>query len=281
MYLEIIYQHEDAPLTDALQKLHIPRKTRHFLRIKRHVLINYRDCPFHTIVKTGDTLSFTFDEEDYPEYHVQPWNEPIDVCYEDEHLIIVNKPCHIKTHPNQPKENDTMLNAVKGYLQQQHDSSEPYVVHRLDKETSGLLLFAKNPVILPLLTQQLERKEIRREYEAKVSGYIPHNQTIDAPIARDKHDKRRRCVAKNGKKAITHIHVIDAKQNESRVRCQLDTGRTHQIRVHLASIHHPIIGDTLYNKKDRASRLYLHAYHLYFQHPITNELIDIYSQVPF
>ena len=282
MYLEIIYQYEAAPLTDALQKLFIPRKVRHLLRTKRNVLINYQSCPFHTIVQPGDLLSLTFDKEDYPDYRVTPWQTNIDVCYEDEHLIIVNKPCHIKTHPNQPQETETMLNAVKGYFVQHNDDSDPYVVHRLDKETSGLLLFAKNPVILPLLTQMLERKEIHRDYEAMIDGVLNKAITITKNIAQDRHDKRRRiAVNRGGKHAITHVKVIKKEGSTTRVRCTLDTGRTHQIRVHLASINHPILGDPLYNEKDRRSRLYLHAYHLYFNHPLTGEPIDIYSSIPF
>lgn len=287
MNITITYGFPDAPLSEALQHLMIPRKTRHFLRTRKDVLINGESHPFHTLVKTGDQLTLKFHQDDYPAYHVIPSYRPVGVVYEDEHLIIVNKPIHQKTHPNEPTESHTLLNDVMGYLEQKgaqthHFMAQPYVVHRLDKETSGLVLFAKNPVILPLLTQMLEQKNIHRDYEAIATGLIHHAQTIDKPIGRSRHDKRKRQIDAHGKRAITHLHVINHQDGNTRIRCTLETGRTHQIRVHLASIGHPLLGDPLYNKKaTNTKRLYLHAYRLHFIHPLTFETIDVTSPVPF
>lgn len=283
MLITIPYFLEEAPLSEALQHLLIPRKTRHFLRTRKEVTVNGQSVPFHTIVKQGDVIEMIFHKEDWPDYHVTPTHHAVDVIYEDEHLIIVNKPIHVKTHPNEPTETDTMLNWVKGYMVDTNQEGNPYVVHRLDKETSGLLLFAKHPVILPLLSQLLEKKQIHRDYEALAEGHIAHSLTIDKPIGRDRHDKRKRRVDPHGKKAITHVHVIQYEKQATRIRCTLETGRTHQIRVHLQSIGHPLLGDPLYqNKKTiNMNRLALHAYRLHFIHPLTFETIDVTAPVPF
>lgn len=270
-------QEDGLSLSDYLTHLHIPRKTKHFLRIQKNVWINQHNKPFHTIVRSGNRITLDIDETMYPEHKVVPGDASlVDCLYEDEHLIIVNKPIHIKTHPNQPNECDTMLNHVAQYIK-----GHPYVVHRLDKETSGCLLFAKNPVILPFLTRMVEDKELYRIYEAVATGKIQRNQfTLDAPIGRDRHDKRKRCINyRNGQKAVTHIKVLARSQNETRIQCQLETGRTHQIRVHLASIHHPLKGDPLYGKQ--SDRLYLHASQLHLVHPLTKEEIHVQSPTPF
>lgn len=271
-------QFDGLTLSDYLTELYIPRKTKHFLRIRKHVKINDEHYPFHHLVHTGDNIHLTICDDDYPEHHVLPGNkEMVTVLYEDEHLIIVDKPIHMKTHPNQPDENDTLLNHVADYLNQ-----SPYVVHRLDKETSGCILFAKNPVILPLLTRMLEHKEIHRDYEAIARGIITDPAiTIDQPIGRDRHDKRKRCIDKRyGKKAVTHVIKLDKFNGDTRIICTLDTGRTHQIRVHLDAIGHPLKGDPLYHP-DNESRLFLHAYELRFIHPLTQTEIVAHSETPF
>ena len=275
MYLEIINENAEQSLTDLLQDWAIPRKVRHFLRTKRHVTVNGEKVPFHTIVSKGAVVGLTFDEEDYPPHQVIPnASIPVEVLYEDEHILVINKPCGIKTHPNQPNENDTMLNAVAAYM-----NGHPYVVHRLDKETSGALLFAKNPVVLPLLGRQLEEKKMYREYEALAKGTLTHDFTCHQPIGKDRHDKRKRCVAKNGQPAVTHVRIIKTEKNATRIRCRLETGRTHQIRVHLASTGHPLIGDPLYGQP--AKRLYLHATQLTFFHPFLQQKMTINCITPF
>lgn len=275
MYLEIINENAEQSLTDLLQDWAIPRKVRHFLRTKKHVTVNGDIVPFHTVVPKGAVVGLTFDEEDYPSHQVIP-NAfiPVEVLYEDEHILVVNKPCGIKTHPNQPNENDTMLNAVAAYM-----NGHPYVVHRLDKETSGALLFAKNPVVLPLLGRQLEEKTMYREYEALAKGTLTHDFTCRQPIGKDRHDKRKRCVAKNGQPAVTHVEIIKTEKNATRIRCRLETGRTHQIRVHLASTGHPLVGDPLYGQP--AKRLYLHAAQLTFFHPFLQQKMTITCPTPF
>ena len=253
-------------------QLLIPRKIRHFLRIKKHILINQREVHWNEIVSPGDVCQLTFDKEDYPEKEI-PWGNPdlVQEVYQDQHLIIVIKPERMKTHGNHPNE-IALLNHVSAYVGQ-----TCYVVHRLDMETSGLVLFAKNPFILPILNRLLEKKEISREYWAQVDGHINSKELVfKDKIGRDRHDRRKRVVdTKNGQYAETHISRLKQFPNKtSLVRCKLKTGRTHQIRVHLSHHNLPILGDPLYNRKSKISRLMLHAFRLSFTHPLTLEKLS-------
>ena len=254
------------------EQLLIPRKIRHFLRTKKNILINQKQVHWNEMVKPGDICQLTFDEEDYPSKEIL-WGNPdlVQEIYQDQHLIVVNKPEGMKTHGNQPDE-IALLNHVSAYVGQ-----TCYVVHRLDMETSGLVLFAKNPFILPILNRLLEKKEIAREYWALVEGQVGSKELIFRDkIGRDRHDRRKRVVdAKNGQQAETHISRLKQFPNKtSLVRCKLKTGRTHQIRVHLSHHKHPILGDPLYNSKSKTSRLMLHAFRLSFTHPLTLEKLS-------
>ncbi|WP_083306874.1 RluA family pseudouridine synthase [Streptococcus sp. HMSC077F03] len=254
------------------EQLLIPRKIRHFLRTKKNILINQKQVHWNEIVKPGDICQLTFDEEDYPPKEILWGNlDLVQEIYQDQHLIIVNKPEGMKTHGNQPGE-IALLNHVSAYVGQ-----NCYVVHRLDMETSGLVLFAKNPFILPILNRLLEKKDIAREYWALVEGQVGSKELVFRDkIGRDRHDRRKRIVdEKNGQYAETHISRLKQFPNKTTlVRCKLKTGRTHQIRVHLSHHKHPILGDPLYNSKTRTSRLMLHAFRLSFTHPLTLEKLS-------
>ncbi|MGX7196425.1 RluA family pseudouridine synthase [Enterococcus olivae] len=252
----------------------VPRKVRHFLRIRKFVWINDEQAMFHQNVAAGDTITLQLEESDYSYQSVRFGNKnKIQLLYEDEHLIIVNKPEGIKTHPNQPEETGTLLNDLAAYLKEKEQRA--YVVHRLDKETSGVILFAKNPLVLPILGRLLEQKKIYRRYQAVVHGKITQDQTIHKKIGRDRHDRRKRVIdERKGKAATTHLTVHATFPKTSQVYCVLDTGRTHQIRVHLASIGHPIVGDPLYQNK-KGKRLLLHACEMYLIHPFTQEKLTV------
>lgn len=265
-------------LRDLLEKEWlVPRKVRHFLRVRKYVWINGASAMFHQEVHAGDTITLRLEETDYTYQDFSLGNKSRVVpLYEDEHLIIVNKPVGIKTHPNQPNETDTLLNDVVAYLAPKNQRA--YVVHRLDKETSGAILFAKNPLVLPILGRLLEQKIIRRRYQAIVAGRLTKDQTIHKNIGRDRHDRRKRVVdERKGQTAITHVTIHETKQKTTEIFCDLDTGRTHQIRVHLTSIGHSIIGDPLY-QAPKASRLMLHAYDMTLPHPFTQEIIQVTAE---
>lgn len=249
----------------------IPRKTRHFLRTKKHVHLNNQPIHWQSIISAGDLLELTFDVEDYPEKHIT-FGEPrlVDCLYQDEHLIIVNKAEGMKTHGNEPNE-IALLNHVSAFVGQ-----TCYVVHRLDKETSGAVLFAKNPFILPILNRLLEDKKIARQYLALCQGGFEQKKlTYRDKIGHHRHDRRKRRVdSRHGQSATTHIRWLKKFGTNSLVECQLETGRTHQIRVHLSHHGHPIIGDPLYHPQ-KGERLMLHAQKLSLVHPLTLENISV------
>ncbi|MFZ2668688.1 MAG: RluA family pseudouridine synthase, partial [Streptococcus suis] len=219
----------------------------------------------------GDLLELTFDQEDYPEKSI-PLGQAdlVEELYQDEHLIIVNKPEGMKTHGNEPTE-IALLNHVSAYVGQ-----TCYVVHRLDMETSGAILFAKNPFILPILNRLLEDKVIYRDYLALCQGLLKKTDwTITDKIGRDRHDRRKRVVDnQKGQAAFTQVHLLKTIGKNSLVACRLQTGRTHQIRVHLAHNGHALIGDPLYSYV-AAPRLMLHAQKLSLTHPLTLEKISV------
>ena len=249
----------------------IPRKIRHFLRTKKQVRVNGQVMNWQSPIQPGDLLELTFDEEDYPEKSI-PLGDArlVEELYQDEHLIIVNKPEGMKTHGNEPTE-IALLNHVSAYVGQ-----TCYVVHRLDMETSGAILFAKNPFILPILNRLLEDKRIAREYLALCQGTFAQKQlTLRHKIGRDRYDRRKRVVDnRKGQAAVTHVTFLKKMGENSLVACQLETGRTHQIRVHLAHEGHALVGDPLYSQKT-APRLMLHAHKLSLTHPLTLKEISV------
>ena len=234
--------------------------------------INQEPALFHFEVHAGDHITLRFEETDYQYQEVQLGKASfVQPLYEDDHLLIVNKPAGMKTHPNEPTENDTLLNHLAAYLKKKEQ--RPYVVHRLDKETSGAILFAKNPFVLPILGRMLEQKKIYRRYQALVWGTIKEDLILKDKIGRDRHDRRKRVVDPHkGQTALTHVSVDQVVNGQTQVYCVLETGRTHQIRVHLSHIGHPIVGDPLYQTRP-ANRLMLHALELHMSHPFTQETI--------
>lgn len=262
------------------QRWLVPRKVRHFLRVRKNVQINQQAALFHFPVHAGDEITLFFEESDYVTPTILPGDRAcVQVLYEDAQLIVIEKPPGMKTHPNQPDENQTLLNHLAAYLAPKQQM--PYVVHRLDKETSGVILFAKNPFVLPIVSRMLEQKKIYRQYQALVAGNVQQaTWTIDKPIGRHRHDRRKRVVDfHHGDTALTHVKRVAyfPENAQTALTCILETGRTHQIRVHLASEGLPIIGDPLYHPHP-TGRLLLHAKQLTLQHPFTNERLTIDSQ---
>ncbi|PFG80412.1 RNA pseudouridine synthase [Lactococcus lactis] len=260
----------EQPVSDLLEKTwFIPRKQRHFLRMKKHCLVNNKIINENQLVHAGDKITLIFDNEDFSNLSLKFGSANLaDILYEDEHLIVVNKPGGMKTHGNTADEL-ALQNHVAAAINQ-----EVFVVHRLDQATSGAVLFAKNQFVLPILGKMFEENKIHREYLALVKGHFPENQfTIDRAIGQNRHDKNKRILSAKGQKAVTHVEIIKKFTDKTLVKCTLDTGRTHQIRVHLSSLNHPIIGDALYGQKSQ-ERMMLHAGKIIIPHPFENKILE-------
>lgn len=218
---------------------------------------------------------------------VEPEYIPLDIVYEDSDLIIVNKPRGMVVHPAAGHYSGTMVNALLYHCQDLSGINgvlRPGIVHRIDKDTSGLIMAAKNDLAHQSLAQQLKDHTVHRIYVAIVHGVIPHDKgTIDAPIGRDPYDRKRMTVTdKNSKSAVTHFAVKERFKEHTLIECKLETGRTHQIRVHMQYIGHPIVGDPFYGLKNTLDidGQALHAKELGFVHPRRNEYMQFDSELP-
>ena len=223
------------------------------------------------------------DELDY-EINVEPENIPLDIVYEDDDLIIINKKSGMVVHPAPGHYSGTLVNALLyKYGKLTGDKFRPGIVHRLDKDTSGLMIVAKNEEMLEKLSKMISKKEVERKYLAIVNGLIKHDTgTIDAPIGRDLNNRQKMAVTDvNSKDAITHFKVIERFNNNTLIECILETGRTHQIRIHLSYIGYPVNNDPLYGKgKCTEFGQMLHSYSISFKHPRTGKDISYTVDAP-
>lgn len=219
---------------------------------------------------------------------VVPQDIPIEIVYEDDDIIIVNKPQGMVVHPAPGNYEGTLVNAIlyhcKGNLSFINGVIRPGIVHRIDKDTSGILMIAKNNNAHNCLAEQLKDHSITREYEFICHGVFKEdNVTVDRPIGRNPKDRLKMAIVPNGKRAVTHFEVIERFNGYTHVRARLETGRTHQIRVHAMSINHPLVGDPVYGPKNSKIKLNgqaLHAKKLGFIHPTTKEYIEFDSELP-
>jgi 23S rRNA pseudouridine1911/1915/1917 synthase len=252
-----------------------PKKLTHIFRTEKKVRVDGGNGNWTVPLTAGSKLQLRLFEEE--ETHIVPHFHELDILFEDDHVLIVNKPPFMNTHPNDHNhDTDTLVNAACYHMLAQGENRDIRQVHRLDRDTSGAILFAKHALAGAILDRMLLERKIKRTYLAMVDGLLkPKRGTIQAAIGRDRHHPTRRRVSPSGQEAITHYQVIkeDAQQKISHVTCWLDTGRTHQIRVHLSHIGHPLLGDTLYGGKPVVDRQALHAAKLEFSHPFTNERI--------
>ncbi len=228
-------------------------------------------------------------QEEPKEVEIEPENIPIDIIYEDDDIIVVNKARGMVVHPAAGNWSGTLVNALMYHCGERlsgiNGEIRPGIVHRIDKDTSGLLVIAKNDLAHQSLAAQIAEHSARREYQAIVIGKPREDTgTIDKPIARDKKDRKRMAIDPSGRDAITHYELIEAYRGYSHMKFQLETGRTHQIRIHMASIGHPIIGDPVYgHAKDRFHNIggqCLHAYRLTLRHPTTDEIMVFECPLP-
>ncbi|MBM4764085.1 RluA family pseudouridine synthase [Bacillus sp. B15-48] len=256
----------------------VPKKMLHQFKMEKKVLLNGALPDWHKKLISGVKLQI---ELFTPEaYGVIPTYHDIEILYEDEHLLVLNKPAGMDTHPNEPTDTNTLANAVAFHLQANGIKLKPRHIHRLDRDTTGAVLFAKTALAGAMLDRMLEKREIKRTYLAIVEGLLHKKHgTINKPIGSDRHHPVRRRVSPTGQTAITHFKVLKSDRNENNtlIQCHLDTGRTHQIRVHFSDIGHPLVGDSLYGGSNIYSRQALHAIKLEFTHPFTEEFISCYA----
>lgn len=274
----------ETSLREYLQKkLLIPKHLIFTLRTNERVLVNNKYLPMNFPIKNGDKLHLSFIESDFslPVQNLIPDNSiKLEILYEDDDLLVVNKPRGFKTHPNQPGETNTLLNFCEAYLNQTNQHA--FMIHRLDQFTSGAIIVGKNPAVVPILVRLIKDKVIYRNYLAWTDGIInPASETIEKAIGFDPEDKRKRKI--DGGKPLpakTDYLVKSTTNNHSLVELSLHTGRTHQLRVHLASIGHPIVGDPLYNPNSDNDDMLLHSWKLTLIRPYYMDQIEIKSTPP-
>ncbi len=251
------------------------------------VLVNGKPVEKNYKLKSCDEVFVSI--PDPVEYEAKPENIPLDIVYEDDYLLVVNKPKGMVVHPAAGNYDGTLVNALLFHcgdsLSGINGVMRPGIVHRIDKDTSGLLIVAKNDFAHSKLSHQIKEHSFTREYEAVVYGsFKDDNGTVDAPIGRNPHDRKKMCVtAKNSKYAVTHYSVIARYKGYTHIKCVLETGRTHQIRVHMAYIGHPVSGDAVYgikNEKVNFQGQCLHARKIGFVHPKTKEYMEFTSPLP-
>lgn len=248
-----------------------------------HVTVNGQPVKPKYKVQAGDKISLVKPEPQSLE--LTPENIPLDIVYEDDDVIVVNKPQGMVVHPAPGHPDHTLVNALLYHspLSTINGTFRPGIVHRIDKDTSGLLMVAKNDLAHQSLAEQLRNKTNKREYLALVYGQIKEDEgTIDAPLGRNPQDRKKQAVVKGGRHAVTHFKVIKRYDNFTLVKCILETGRTHQIRVHMKYIGHPLVGDPLYGPRKVIGKngQFLHAALLGFKHPRTGKEMIFEAPLP-
>ncbi|ASK15994.1 MULTISPECIES: RluA family pseudouridine synthase [Bacillus] len=248
------------------------------------VTVNGKAVKGNYKVKEEDEITVTIPEPE--ELDIQPEDLNLEIYYEDADVLVVNKPRGMVVHPAPGHTSGTLVNGLMHHctdLSGINGVMRPGIVHRIDKDTSGLLMVAKNDMAHESLVNQLVAKTVTRRYKAIVHGVIPHDKgTIDAPIARDKKERQSMTVDENGKNAVTHFQVLERFKDFTLVECRLETGRTHQIRVHMKYIGYPLAGDPKYGPKKTLDMngQALHAGILGFDHPRTGEYIQFEAPIP-
>lgn len=263
------------------QEFQISARLMHKLILEKHVLLNRCIIDTRESVALGDTVTVNLDFEENSE-NIVPVKVKLDIIFEDDGLLILNKPAGIAVHPSILHYENSLSNGVKYYFESIGLKRKIRPVNRLDLNTSGLIIFAKNEYMQECLIRQMNSGSFKKEYIAIVQGVFnkPYD-TINLPIARKNNSIIERCISSNGQEAITDYCVLQKFDNYSIVRCTLKTGRTHQIRVHMSAIGHPLLGDTLYGiTSPLINRQALHSYKVAFIHPIFHEDMEFTCDLP-
>ncbi len=286
--MEITVIETDFVRADKYISEKVPEISRSFaakLLEEGRVLANGEKIGKNYKVKEGDILNIDMPEPEVAD--VLPENIPLDIVYEDDDLLVVNKPQGMVVHPAPGNYSGTLVNALmyhcKDNLSAINGTIRPGIVHRIDKDTSGLLVVAKNNDAHISLTAQLKEKKAVRKYYALVNGNVKENGTVNKPIGRNPSDRKKMAVVAGGRDAVTHFNVLRNYDRYTLLECILETGRTHQIRVHMASVGHSIVGDKTYGKTKEEFKLngqLLHAKTIGFNHPSKGIYMEFSSELP-
>lgn len=264
------------------EKMKAPKTLVHKWRMDREVKVNDADPNWTSPLIEKDSVMIRLFQDE--EFDITPEYMELDLLFEDEHFLIINKPAGMDTHPNDPGQTGTLANGIAFHFQMQGMSRKIRHIHRLDHDTSGAIVFAKHALSHAILDRLLEERLIKRTYTAIVQGKMKQKKgQIDQPIGKDRHHPVRRRVSPGGQPALTHFKTEDynTRFDVSLVKLQLDTGRTHQIRVHLSHIGYPISGDDLYGgNKNLIDRQALHASEITVMHPFTDEKVTVSADFP-
>ena len=264
------------------QKFKISARLQHKLITSKQIFLNGNQADSRIAPQINDAITVNLDFNEESE-NIIPTPIPLNIIYEDEALLILDKPAGIAVHPSISHYTDSLANGVKYYFDTIGLKRKIRPVNRLDLNTSGLIVFAKNEYVQECLIQQMQTNEFKKEYLAIVHGIFENVQgTINLPIARKENSIIERCISENGQEAITHYEVLKTSNDLSLVHCILQTGRTHQIRAHMSAIGHPLVGDTLYgpNFSDSITRQALHSYKISFIHPISHQIVSFTNELP-
>ena len=251
-----------------------------------NVLVNDKSEKVSYTVQANDNISI--DVPEAKETKLKAQEIPLDIIYEDSDIIVVNKPKGMVVHPANGNPDGTLVNAIlsicKNSLSGIGGELRPGIVHRLDKDTSGLIIVAKNDKAHINMSEQIKERNVKKTYIALVRGNVPEEEaTINMPIGRSTKDRKKMAVTKNGKQAITHFKVLKRYSKYTLLEIKIETGRTHQIRVHMAEIGYPVVGDAVYSNGKNEFGIegqMLHAYKLEFMHPITNKHMELTAPLP-
>ena len=280
---EITAEQEGTKIGDFLRTAGYSRHVIiHLKKTENGILLNGEWAYVGQFLKEGDHLEIRIIEFESSE-QIVPAELPLDIVYEDEDLLIINKPADMPIHPSINNYDNTLANALMWYYQQKGETFVYRCINRLDRDTTGLLIVAKNMLSGGILSDMSKKREIHREYLAIAEGEVPQEGVIDAPIARKEESVIERCVDfEKGDRAVTHYWRLDYRNGYSLVRLKLETGRTHQIRVHMKYLGHPLTGDYLYNPDYRIlNHQALHSWKLAFRHPITGAQMQFKADPPW
>lgn len=282
MELKYVVKNNNVCINQILQnELYISSRLLFKLIKNQLILLNGRVCDTRNFANNGDVILINFDYVE-DNSNIIPTDINLDIVFEDKWLLIINKPAGIAIHPSILHYSDSLCNGVKFYFDSIGLKKKIRPVNRLDLNTSGLVVFAKCEYIQECLISQMKNNNFKKVYLAFCNGIFENKcGTVNLPIARVSNSIIERCVSDLGQESITHYEVLKEFTNYCLVKCILETGRTHQIRVHMSAIGHSLVGDSLYGcSSNFINRQALHCYNLNFIHPITGKILDLYGQIP-